>query len=955
ETEDSDLDEIEDWYELFYFGNLAQNGFSDTDTDGFDLESERFYNFHPKHFDLITEGGISRRQSSVIELNLASYPAYDFVSNPAGIIDLRALVPPGTSVSSPNLLDDINSDYRFAYWEIGGVIQQGADGSALGQLDLLITEDITATAIYVPVGLDSDSDLIPDWYEYNHFTNLDQDGSSDTDLDGWDLASEIFYGFHPIHYDNLTEGGVSIRQSSLAPVNFSGFSTYQLTSSPSGIIDISATVPDGYSVTSPELFGHEANGYRFAYWEIDSIIQKDQSGQALAQLELTINEDLEAIAVFVPLEEDSDEDGIYDWYEWNYYSSLEYGGLDDTEGDGWNLEEEIFYQFHPNQFDALVDGGISRRQSAAVRINLQAYERLEKFIVDGTLIDFFSPDPNVATGVDFGSATATAVTDWDGDGDFDLFVAYRDGLNVWQNQGIPNLENNTASFANLGSFVSTLTKPVLSGGDWNNDDLGDLVIVDGQSVRLVESNGNFQHSGSGVDLSIESPVVSASLLDYNNDGFDELFALMPDGRIRVYWNQGSPNYFLSSAFEYLGNVSIQGGLSITTGDINQDGLGDILAIDISGRIWELHQNENQSFSIVSKIWGGSFAGFAPNAAISALDLENDGDLDLIGGISNGRIWGLRDPRVGRPSGLLATAGASSVHLKWNPDWQSQIVGYNVYRSTNLSDLFSGILPTPTPLPNYWDTAVAPFTTYTYYIRAVSQFLAPGNSKRQLIESPPSEDALATSGQIKLSLGDLRALPEHIVRVSLAINNSLGLSGEGLHIEVAYDPSVIQPINQLNPFLPSVRKTALSRNIEFATDEESEPGIIAIQGESGSIQPGNGNLFVLQFRIVGEVSEGDSTELRIEASSMFSEEGFRVGVVADSPAQLKVDGAYILGDVNGDGSITDDDRIALRDLLWPFSRKPTQEELTAGDLNGDNQLTLQDLVLIKRLLENLSIY
>ena len=99
--------------------------------------------------------------------------------------------------------------------------------------------------------------------------------------------------------------------------------------------------------------------------------------------------------------------------------------------------------------------------------------------VDGILTDFFSPDPDVVTGIDAGTWSATAVTDWNGDGDFDLFVAHEDGLLVFRNIGTarnPNFEQITAGFDGLAAFVASINRPSLAGGDWNGDGSGDLVI-----------------------------------------------------------------------------------------------------------------------------------------------------------------------------------------------------------------------------------------------------------------------------------------------------------------------------------------------------------------------------------------------------------------------------------------------------------------------------------------------
>ena len=88
-------------------------------------------------------------------------------------------------------------------------------------------------------------------------------------------------------------------------------------------------------------------------------------------------------------------------------------------------------------------------------VNLQPFERLSKLQVDGILTNFFSPDPDVVTGIQAGTWSATAVTDWDGDGDFDLFVAHEDGLLVFRNIGTarnPELPEITNGFEGLAAI-----------------------------------------------------------------------------------------------------------------------------------------------------------------------------------------------------------------------------------------------------------------------------------------------------------------------------------------------------------------------------------------------------------------------------------------------------------------------------------------------------------------------
>lgn len=99
---------------------------------------------------------------------------------------------------------------------------------------------------------------------------------------------------------------------------------------------------------------------------------------------------------------------------------------------------------------------------------------------------------------------------------------------------------------------------------------------------------------------------------------------------------------------------------------DQDTRPDVLPSDEDGRVWEFLRQANGSFLPNSKVWGGSSPGFASGLTLAAVDLEGDGDLDLIGGLANGGILALRDPNIGRPTGLIARPGATRCNSTGTP-------------------------------------------------------------------------------------------------------------------------------------------------------------------------------------------------------------------------------------------------------------------------------------------------
>jgi Immunoglobulin I-set domain len=67
DTVDSDADMISDWLEAFYYaGSLSGNALSDAENDGFTFALETLLGFHPRVFNLVREGGVSRRSTDSV-------------------------------------------------------------------------------------------------------------------------------------------------------------------------------------------------------------------------------------------------------------------------------------------------------------------------------------------------------------------------------------------------------------------------------------------------------------------------------------------------------------------------------------------------------------------------------------------------------------------------------------------------------------------------------------------------------------------------------------------------------------------------------------------------------------------------------------------------------------------------------------------------------------------------
>ncbi len=208
-TQDTDADTLPDWYETEYYSNLTQTAASDTDGDGYSLAEEYALGFHPRVYDEVVAGGLSRVRSSSVTMNLDLSPTYRLISSPPGFVSVSNTVVAGTVVATADLWGQANSGYRFAYWELDGVAQADTYGIAVGSFSFAVNSNTVATAHYFPAAQDADADGVADWFEYVYYGGLTQTGASDTDGDGFTLAQEFAQNTVPTLADEFVPGGIS--------------------------------------------------------------------------------------------------------------------------------------------------------------------------------------------------------------------------------------------------------------------------------------------------------------------------------------------------------------------------------------------------------------------------------------------------------------------------------------------------------------------------------------------------------------------------------------------------------------------------------------------------------------------------------------------------------------------------------------------------------------------------
>ncbi len=103
-----------------------------------------------------------------------------------------------------------------------------------------------------------------------------------------------------------------------------------------------------HTVTAPTLITIENTNYRFAEWSVDGIRQEDEIGVSVnPAINISMNAPRNAVAVYFDETQDSDGEGLPDWWQFHYFGGLGNDPDEDVDGDGFTNMEEFLDGTNP--------------------------------------------------------------------------------------------------------------------------------------------------------------------------------------------------------------------------------------------------------------------------------------------------------------------------------------------------------------------------------------------------------------------------------------------------------------------------------------------------------------------------------------------------------------------------------------------------------------------------------
>jgi hypothetical protein len=241
---------------------------------------------------------------------------------------------------------------------------------------------------------------------------------------------------------------------------------------------------------------------------------------------------------------------------------------------------------------------------------------------DGT----FSAAPSYGAGTD---PVAVTMADFNGDGFPDLAVADQGGLTAGSGTVSILLGKGDGTFRAAVRYPAGVTPAHVAVGDFNGDGIPDLAVANfsdangngSVSILLGKGDGTFQ---AAVNHAAGLTAVAVAVADFNGDGIPDLAVanfgsyFISHGSVSILLGKGDGTFQPAVPFA-AGTFAA----SVAVGDLNRDGIPDLVVADPLGGVVALLGKGDGTFQSAVH-----FATGSNTASVKVLDLNGDGMPDV---------------------------------------------------------------------------------------------------------------------------------------------------------------------------------------------------------------------------------------------------------------------------------------------------------------------------------------